>query len=195
MFIIYCLETVIIGIFNVVKMVIVSIVKKRDVWSNGTSQTMMPGWFFVFFFILHYGFFVAVQMGLFFSITSIVPAVQNPLQLFTVLPDLLDNYTKAVLLVFIGSYIIQIIYNFILPKTYLEISLSRLMFSPYMRIIIQQFVVILGSIILGLGGGKIFMLVFVSVKIYFEVFLNYDRMLNLAEKRQRIKDNIGESGK
>ena len=57
-FIVYCLETVIIGIINVVKMACITIfVRKKDVW-EGNGNTMQSGWFFIFFFIIHYGFFV-----------------------------------------------------------------------------------------------------------------------------------------
>ena len=57
-FIVYCLETVIIGVVNVVKMACITIfVRKKDVWESN-SNTMQSGWFFIFFFIIHYGFFV-----------------------------------------------------------------------------------------------------------------------------------------
>ena len=85
--------------------------------------------------------------------------------------------------------------DFIFNGEFRTVSLGKLMFSPYMRIFVQQFAVITGVIFLSFGGGKIFMLIFVSVKIFFEVFVNYERMLNLAEKRQRIREKINQSGK
>jgi hypothetical protein len=66
-FLVYCLETVIIGLATVIKMASVTLfVKKSDVWQNGGSSTMVSGWFFILFFIMHYGFFVFVQTQLFF---------------------------------------------------------------------------------------------------------------------------------
>lgn len=45
LFIVYCLETVIIGIANVLKMACVTLfVKKKDVWENNGSSTMQSGW-------------------------------------------------------------------------------------------------------------------------------------------------------
>lgn len=60
----------------------------------------------------------------------------------------------------------------------------KLMFQPYLRIFVQQFIVILGSIFILFGGGKIFILIFVAVKIYFELFVNFDRYLDLAERKK-----------
>ena len=66
-FLVYCLETIIIGILNLVKMAIVTVVRKTDTWYNQGSSTKQSGLFFMFFFLVHYGLFVAVQMGMFFG--------------------------------------------------------------------------------------------------------------------------------
>jgi hypothetical protein len=78
-------------------------------------------------------------------------------------------------------------FSFFNSGTYKTISLSRLMFEPYLRIFVQQFVVILGSMFLVFGGGKIFILIFIVVKISFELFVNLNRLLEVAEKKQRMK--------
>jgi hypothetical protein len=70
-FLVYCLETIIIGILNLVKMGIVTVVRKTDTWYNQGSSTKQSGLFFMFFFIMHYGLFVAVQMGIFFGASGI----------------------------------------------------------------------------------------------------------------------------
>ena len=54
------------------------------------------------------------------------------------------------------------------------------MFQPYMRIFVQQVTVILGSMFLVFGAGKIFILVFALVKIMFDVYVNYERAMNKA---------------
>jgi hypothetical protein len=71
--------------------------------------------------------------------------------------------------------------------------MGRLMFEPYIRIFVQQFVVILGSMFLGFGANKIFILIFVITKIFFELFANFDRLLALAEKRQQLKEERGKN--
>lgn len=187
MFLVYCLETVIIGIVNVLKMAFVTLfVKPTDVWENGGSTSMQSGWLFIFFFIFHYGFFVFIQTQIFFSVSNMLPDSS----LFTgykKIPGLLGENGILMLMIFIAYYTVQTIFTFFKSGDYKTISLGRLMFSPYLRIFIQQFVVILGAMILTFGGGKLFMLVFVVVKVFFELFINFDKLLILAEKRQKIK--------
>ncbi len=185
-FIVYCLETVIIGIINVVKMACITIfVRKKDVWeSNG--NTMQSGWFFIFFFIIHYGFFVFVQTQIFFGVSRMIPD-GSMIMNYAKIPELLGHDGKLLLLIFIAYYTVQNIFGFFSSGAYKTVSLGRQMFEPYMRIFVQQFVVILGSMFLTFGSGKIFILIFVISKIFFELFVNFDRYLAMAEKRQREK--------
>ena len=187
-FLVYCLETVIIGIVNVLKMAFVTIfVRKKDVWQNGVSSTMLSGWFFIFFFIIHYGFFVFVQTQIFFNVSGLIPD-GSFLTSYSKIPELLGYEGKLLLLIFITYYTLQNVFDFLMSGKYKTISIGRLMFEPYMRIFVQQFVVIIGSIFLSFGAGKIFILVFVIAKIFFELFVNFNRFLVLAEKRQQLKN-------
>lgn len=185
-FIVYCLETVIIGVVNVVKMACITIfVRKKDVWeSNG--NTMQSGWFFIFFFIIHYGFFVFVQTQIFFGVSRMIPD-GSMIMNYAKIPELLGHNGKLMLLIFIAYYTVQSIFGFFSSGAYKTVSLGRQMFEPYMRIFVQQFVVILGSMFLTFGAGKIFILIFIIAKIFFELFVNFDRYLAVAEKRQRGK--------
>ncbi|MBI2731336.1 MAG: hypothetical protein HYX40_11395 [Sphingobacteriales bacterium] len=191
-FLIYCVESIIVGLFNVLKMLIVTQIKKEDVWNEDTN-TKMPGYFFIFFFINHYGFFVTIQMMFFFGTSKLIDTM-NPIKVFTILPSLMDGYTRALLWGFVGVYALRMVVDFIFSGEFRTISLGRLMFSPYMRIFVQQFVVIIGGFVLSFGAGKVFMVVFIIVKIFFEVIMNYDRVLALAEKKNRIKEEIKKSG-
>ena len=67
--------------------------------------------------------------------------------------------------------------------------MMQLMFQPYGRIFIQQVTVILGSMFLSFGAGKFFIFIFAAVKIFFEVFINYDGILNKAmeEKNEEMR--------
>ena len=65
-FLIYCLETIIIGILNLIKMGIVTSVRKTDTWYNGPSRTTQHGLFFMIFFLVHdrqFGNNVKTQLG------------------------------------------------------------------------------------------------------------------------------------
>jgi Family of unknown function (DUF6498) len=178
-FLVYCLETIIVGIFNIIKMGIVTSIRKTDTWYNGPSRTQQHGLFFIFFFIVHYGLFVAVQMGIFFGVSGIAPdGGINVFSFFYRWPQLLGKDAYYMLAGFIISYGFSLIYNFILSGQYRTISLMHLMFQPYIRIFIQQFTVIAGSMFLSFGAGKVFIILFAGVKIFFEAFVDYDRILN-----------------
>ncbi|MEO7307068.1 MAG: DUF6498-containing protein [Ferruginibacter sp.] len=194
-FLVYCLETVIIGIVNVLKMACVTIfVRPKDVWQNGGSTTMQSGWFFIFFFIIHYGFFVFVQTQIFFNVSGLIPDGSFFMN-YSKIPGLLGNNGKLLLLIFITYYTLQTVFDFFQSGKYKDISMGRLMFEPYMRIFVQQFVVILGSIFLSFGAGKVFILVFVIAKIFFELFVNFNRFLAIAEKREQLKNERGSEEK
>ncbi len=190
MFLVYCLETIIIGGYNVIKMFIVTLEKKKDVWENlGGGKSLVTGWFFILFFIVHYGFFVFIQTAIFAGVSGL--SADGAFSPFTFLGRIffyLNIDAKSVLYIFIAMYGFRMLFDFILSGKYRQASLGLLMFQPYVRIFIQQFVVILGSMFLAFGAGKIFMLIFVCIKLYAEVFINFDAYLEKAEKMQRLKE-------
>ena len=178
-FLVYCLETIIIGIFNLIKMGIVTAVRKTDTWYNGPTKSQQHGLFFMFFFLVHYGIFVAVQMGIFFGVSNMVEDGSiNVFSFFYKWPQLLGNDAYIMLAGFIISYGFSMFYNFVMTGQYRTISLMHLMFQPYIRIFIQQITVLLGSIFLSFGAGSIFVIIFALIKIFFEAFVDYDRILN-----------------
>ena len=183
MFLIYCLETIIIGIFNLVKMAIVTIYKKTDTWYNAGSATKQSGLLFMFFFLVHYGIFVFVQMAIFFGVSGIADGMNmNAFGFIYKWPQLLHNDSWIVLGIFVFCYCYKMLFEFLISGEYRTISLTMLMFQPYGRIFIQQITVIVGSMFLVFGAGKIFILVFALVKIFFEVYISYDRILNRGMK-------------
>jgi hypothetical protein len=194
-FLVYCMETVIIGLVNVVKMACVTVfVRSADVWENNGGTSMQSGWFFIFFFIIHYGFFVFIQTQLFFGVSGMVPD-GSLLMKYSKIQELLGTNGKLLLLIFIAYYTMQSVIGFFASGVYKTISLGRLMFEPYLRIFVQQFVVILGSVFLQFGAGKIFVLIFVVAKIFFEVFINFSRLLEIAEKKTAAKKEQEEKNK
>jgi len=186
-FLVYCLETVIVGIVNILKMACVTLfVRKEDSWENNGSRSMQSGWFFIFFFIVHYGFFIFIQTQIFFSVSGMLPDGSFFVS-YAKIPELLGDNGKLLLLIFITYYTLQNVFDFFLNGSYKTISLGRLMFEPYMRIFVQQIVVIIGSMFLGFGANKVFVLIFVLVKIFFEININFKRFLEVAEKRERLR--------
>ena len=80
------------------------------------------------------------------------------------------------------SYMAQYFFPFLLNGEYNTKPLMYIMFEPYGRIFIQQITVILGSMFLTLGLGKVFILVFAGAKIWFDLFVNFSGILNKAMK-------------
>lgn len=186
-FLVFCLETVIIGIFNVLKMGCVTVfVKPKDVWSTNGGITMVGGLFFIIFFIVHYGFFVFIQTQIFFSVSGLIKD-NSVLGSYSQIPAALGNDGQLLLLIFITYYTLHTLYNFFLSGEYKTISMGKLMFQPYGRIFIQQFVVIVGSMFLTMGFNKIFILVLVLVKLGFELFINFDAFIDKAEAESKKK--------
>lgn len=194
-FIVYCMETVIIGVINVIKMACVTLfVRSSDVWQNGGGSSMQSGWFFIFFFIVHYGFFVFIQTQLFFAFSGTIPN-GSLLMKYSKIPEMLGSDGRLLLLIFIAYYTVQNVFGFFASGVYKTISMGRLLFEPYVRIFVQQLVVLLGSIFLQFGAGKIFIIIFIAVKIFFELYINFSRFLELAERKERLKHEMQENKK
>jgi hypothetical protein len=143
------------------------------------------------FFLAHYGIFVAIQTGLFLQVSGISRSSHRGFfDFFLHWPQYLGKDAFYMLAGFFISYGFSMYWNFIRTRQYRTISMMQLMFQPYGRIFIQQFTVIFGSMFLIFGAGKIFILIFAAVKIFFEVFVNYDGLLNKA--MTDIKKESGE---
>ncbi|MBS1622073.1 MAG: hypothetical protein JST10_12100 [Bacteroidetes bacterium] len=176
----YALETIIVGFFTVLKMGIATLFRKTDTWYNKGSSQKVSGLFFILFFMVHYGMFVALQTGLFLGVSGI--GKEENIGFFGILLHWPKYFTSGnlsyMLLGFFISYGFDMFWNFIRPGLYKTAPMMLLMFQPYGRIFIQQFTVILGSIFLSFGAGKIFILVFALIKMGFEVFLNFGKVLD-----------------
>ena len=182
-FMVYALETVVVGLFTLIKMGISSAVRGGDDWYAGGKSTRQPGIFFMLFFLVHYGMFVAIQTGLFVQVSGINKGTRTGFfDFFIHWPRYLGPDAWYMLIGFVISYTFSLIWDFLRTGKYKTTPMMLLMFQPYGRIFIQQVIVILGSMFLVFGAGKIFILIFAAVKIFFEVFINYDGLLNKAMK-------------
>jgi len=182
-FLVYCLESVIVGAYNVLMLWLTTLVKKKDLWENGNASTMVSGYFFIFFFIVHYGFFLFLQVGMFISIAHI--GTLGFTDFFTFIFHIstyLSRETEQLLILFIVLHGIIVLKDFVVPGHYKTASLGILMFAPYARVFVQQFCVIIGGFLLTFNLGKIFILVFVIVKIFFEIIINYQKMVEDSVK-------------
>ncbi len=132
----YFLETIIIGVFNVFKMFAAS---RYD----GSGKSI---YFFIPFFIFHYGMFVAIQSVFVFVVFGIggTTSIREPFHLF-------ENYTyilhlkgmEYVIPLLIATQLIKFVFDYMAPKKYLNFTVLEIMYKPYVRIFIQQFTVII----------------------------------------------------
>ena len=144
----YFLETLIIGLFNIVKMYYCY--KYNDKTSNIT--------FSIIFFIIHYGGFLAIQSIFVFAIFALGGSsfIKEPFHI-------LENFQIVIRLdgmpiVIVGLFITQFvkfIFDFMRPKKYEKFKVNDIMFKPYLRIFIQQFTVIIGSFFIIFSSGSV----------------------------------------
>ena len=130
-------------------------------------------------------------MGIFFSVSGIGEGSNiTAFNFFYKWPQLLSFDSLVMFLVFVSFYGFKMIVNFIRSGEYRTIPMTLLLFQPYGRIFIQQVTVIIGSMFLTFGAGKIFILIFALIKISVELFIDLENIL-----RKSLKGIEKESGK
>lgn len=140
----YFLESIIVGLLNMVKMTITTLFGRtqKEVGNSGTAH------FQTVFFAIHYGAFVAIQSVLAFSLFEM-----DDTSVITDSLDLIGNYFKVldfdgmewVMMSIIAQNIGYFMANFIIKGKYHQYKTENLMIKPYVRIFVQQFVVIIAA--------------------------------------------------
>lgn len=189
-FLVYCLETIIIGFYTLVKLGIASTVRNNDWWENNGSKTSISGLFLMLFFLLHYALFVAVQSYIFLGVVSLHGEQPTDiLQLLVHLNQYLGKESWLVLSGFLFAYGYESLMQFIWNNEFRIKSMSRIMFEPYLRIFVQQSTVIIGLFFLVLGAEPLFILLFAGVRIFLTVFIQYEFVLDSLSKRTRFQES------
>lgn len=140
--VLYIFESIIIGLFHAGRMLVLS--HKGE--PNEKMQMGRVG--MTLFFLFHYNFFIFVQSVLLFSlIEGSVDGIKQGFNLvhnfglFLKEPYLISIYA------FIGSQLVYTGREVFVTHPYETMGADRYMFLPYVRIFIQQFVVILGAFV------------------------------------------------
>jgi len=155
----YVIETIIVGFYNVLKMSFVRSDKKS---------------FTILFFIFHYNFFILIQSIFVIvliggdNVDSMGPDIgQGFHNLFNLFSS--RDFKIAILLILI-SYGMATYKNFIKPKMYVNSNLEKLMFEPYKRIFVQQFMTIGGAfIVMALQASMGFLIILILMKTFFDL--------------------------
>ena len=180
-FLIYCLETILIGIFNVFKMVtILSTGNIKDKTSIEENQLFF-GIFMVVFFMFHYGFFVFVQTQIFFAISNVLES-RSFVTSYQKVFEILGPEGHLLLGLFASYYLLDFVFNFLQSGKYKRTKLEEQMFLPYIRIFVQQLVVIAGGIFLMFNAHSLFILLFIGIKIVFEFMYSNEKFAAYIQK-------------
>jgi hypothetical protein len=186
----YWLETIVIGIYNVFKIRLCNSSKKVEendvveamgpvfVWlqkqsknkgteslsdNNSADLSKQSKGFLMFFFLIHYNFFIFIQLFFILGIDSIVGSSSfNPMNILKYLGHEVGLFWLGILGLFI-SHGFSFYLNFYKGKEYANRNPAVQMFQPYGRIFIQQFVVILGAMVSMLLGSPLFLLIVLVV--------------------------------
>jgi hypothetical protein len=185
----------IIGVITVMKIALVTFVRKKDLWYNQGTSTSVSGLFFIIFFILHFGLFAAVQTSIFSEAAGITKPGKGMLHFFFHWYEYINNDVAIMLSAITFGHLARSFVPFVLSGEYKTASMMRLMFQPYGRIFIQQFTVIFGSMLLTFKWQTGFIIVFAAVKIFFELIVNFDGVINksmedLEKQPGNNRDNI-----
>lgn len=176
---VYFLETIIIGVFNALKMFC------SLIFTNSSGYILIP------FFLFHYGFFIAIQSIFAFALFGI-----NDNSVFKEPFYILENYAiiinladmKYVLPAIIFTHIGKFFTDFIHHKKYLQFSANELMTKPYIRIFIQQFVVIISFFFMVLGkAGAIAAVLLILFRLIIDLVMESvkenSKMLDLLSEK------------
>ena len=163
----YFFETIIIGILNVVKMILVIGNRKNSNDKEPLALQLM----LIPFVMFHYGCFIYVQsvfVFLFFSKSGMgierFPSINNFIHAFRI-----EGIPEVVLVLAIPN-VIYFFTDFIKKKSYLNLPVMVLMFQPYTRIVIQQLVVIIsGFFILVKNTGWIAAVLLIIIKLLVDI--------------------------
>lgn len=139
----YWLENVVVGAFNVAKML--------------TAQPGQPAlWvgkvFIVPFFIVHFGMFTFIHGVLLVALLG--PKATHPFDLLdTIIPAIRDNKLEWAVLSLVVSHGMSFFWNYIKNGEYQRATLNTLMGQPYVRVMVLHFTVLFGGwIVMTLGS-------------------------------------------
>lgn len=183
-FLLYLAETIIIGMYNTARLAVTTFIKRKDLWDVDNKTSAVTGWMFVFFFIVHFGFFVFVQFTIFMNAGNLTNGF-SPVPNIRKAWDILG--TQGQLFVYINMAILfmQGGMTYVREREYETKSMMQMMFEPYLRIFVQQFTVIAGAMLISFNLHSVFLIIFMMAKIFFTCFIDeraiFSRMKNAKQ--------------
>ena len=182
----YVAETVLIGLLHVVYMLALYFInhKNPEAVNLKRQNEGIKGGCLIPFFTFHFGFFVVIQMVVFFGFNS---GQASPLELVKTL--ITGTYKYALLTLFVIK-ITDMITEFLWdPAVHLKLP-DDVFFQPYGRIFVQQFMVILGGWFVLIRDKQFmgYLIILVIAKTFFDIYFttfNRKMLLDLFRKNNR----------
>lgn len=175
--VVFWLENVIVGVFNVIKMLFASPASGRQ-W--GAKIAAIP------FFCFHYGMFTLIH-GLFVFLVfgGILNETSEDLSpgLFA---QVFNEYLLwwAVLALFI-SHLVSFVLNYIGKGEYKQAKINALMGEPYGRVVILHITIILGAFLVAIFGAPVFALILlIALKLIVDIQAHLREHKKYEEKRE-----------
>ncbi|MCU0447007.1 MAG: DUF6498-containing protein [Microscillaceae bacterium] len=167
----FWLESLIIGFFNVWKMIFA---QKSELMSiDGKAQASgCAKLFLIPFFMVHYGMFMVGQ-GIFIFV-FLGNTFQTESGITSNTQSQLNNAFWLALLVLFINHLGGFLRNYIFKKAYQTAVVSKLLFAPYGRVFIQQFVIIGGGFLLAVFHTNfVFLALLIILKIIADIGGHY----------------------
>lgn len=166
----YFFETIIIGFIHAVKLFLVIKHGKPD--SPDTNS--MNGYGMLVFFLFHYGMFIGIQ--LIFAFSFFEGAMEGIRSGFDILHNFKVLLESEGMLILLGSLLLTNLgyfySNFWITFKYRDYAPSEIFFSPYVRIFIQQFVVLLsGFFIVFLHAGFVAAVLLLVIRLFIDLVM------------------------
>lgn len=164
----YFIESIILGVFNAVKMGFSTSYANRIEGGGSANYSL------ILFFCFHYGFFIAIQSIFVFSFFEMEGGLfKEPFALIQNYSDLLKLEGMWLLIAsIVFTNLLAFVMNFLAEKRYTEFTANELMSKPYLRIFVQQFVVILsGFFLVFLKAGMIAAVLLILFRLALDLFL------------------------
>ncbi|MGV8946839.1 MAG: DUF6498-containing protein [Lutibacter sp.] len=182
----YFLETIIIGVIHLIKLWMVSKYGKKST----NPQWQMSGIPLMLFFTVHYGMFVAIQPIFAFTLfNTTIPGLEDGFHLIHNYIFILGSVGMPLILTSIIINNLSYFYtNFWRNEKYKDYAPDNIFMRPYVRIFIQQFVVILAFFFYILfNSGMIAAVLLIVFRLFVDLVLfsikKDSRMLDILSKK------------
>lgn len=161
----YVSETILVGIIHMLRMTVLHYSNRHrpEALAVKRHDSGIKGMGLVLFFMVHYGFFIFVQMMVFTGFVKGQGFLQAVQVLFT------GDYKYALMIIFftnLSAWLYEFLWD---PAVHLKLPEDVFM-DPYPRILVQQFMVILGGWV-SVFGGKMtgYLVVLILAKLFAEI--------------------------